>query len=59
MLDTLQEESFHWNLIFAIPLMANWLNLSSAYYYIIRHLSMIAHIIEIQISKFPNIEPGR
>ena len=45
---TQQEESFHWKLNFAIPLMTNLLNLNSAYHYIIRNLSMIACIIEIQ-----------
>ena len=48
----LLEENFHWNLSFAILLMANLLNLNSACYYIFRNLSMIAHIIEIQNSKY-------
>ena len=39
---TLQEDSFHWNLMFAFSLMANLLNLNSAYYYIFRKLSMIS-----------------
>ena len=47
--------------------MVNSLNLNSAYDFIYRNLSMIAYIIEIQKSKFPNIwfrefvqsEPGR
>ena len=34
--------------------MANSLNLKSASYYILRNLSMIAYIIEIQKSKFAN-----
>ena len=48
----LQHESYHWNLIFAISLMANSLNLNSAYFYIFRNLSMIAQMIEIQEYKF-------
>ena len=48
----LQHECFHWNLIFAISLMANSLNLNSAYFYIFRNLSMIAQMIEIQEYKF-------
>ena len=52
---TLREEDFHWNLNFAIPLMANSLNLNSANYYIFRNLSMIAYIIGIQKSKFAYI----
>ena len=48
---TLQEKNFHWILISAILLMANSLNLYSAYY-CVRNLSMIAYIIEIQKSKF-------
>ena len=35
----LQEESFHWNLNFAISLMANLINLNSIYYYIFGNLS--------------------
>ena len=42
---------------FAIFLMANWLNLNSAYYYIFRSLSMVAHIIDIQRSYFADILP--
>ena len=52
---TLQEEKFHWNLNFAISLMANSLNFNSAYYTSFRNLSIIAYIIEIQKSKFANI----
>ena len=44
---TLQEENFHWNLNFAFSLMANSLNLNSAYYYTFRNLSMKASMIEI------------
>ena len=53
-LTTLQEENFHWSLKFAFLLMANPLNLNSAYSYIFSNLSMIifsklkAYIIEIQ-----------
>ena len=46
---------FHWNLNFVILLMANSLNLDSAYYNFTNFL-MIAHIIKIQISKFVNIQ---
>ena len=46
--DTLQEPHFHWNLNFAISLMANSLNLNSAYNYVFRNLSMIAYMIEFQ-----------
>ena len=52
---TLQEENFHWNLNFAISLMANSRNLNSAHDNTLRNLSMIAYIIKIQISKFANI----
>ena len=38
-----KEENFHCNLNFAISLMANSLNLNTAYY-IFRNLSMIAYI---------------
>ena len=48
------EENFHWNLNFAISLMANWLNPDSAYYDIFRNLSTLAYMIEIHKSKFPN-----
>ena len=51
MFHTLQRETFHWNLNIAISLMANLLNLNSAYY-IFRNLSMIAYMTEIQKSKF-------
>ena len=44
---TLQEENFYWYLNFAFSLMANSLNLNSAYYYTFRNLSMIAYMIEI------------
>ena len=37
---------------FDILLIANSLNLNSAYYYIFRNLFMIAYITEIQRSKF-------
>ena len=36
--------------------MSNSLNLNSAYYYIFKNLLMIAFIIEIQKSKFANIQ---
>ena len=52
----LQDESFHWNLNFAISLMAKSLDLNSSNYYIFRNLSMIAYMIEIQESKFANIK---
>ena len=52
----LQDESFHWNLNFAISLMAKSLDLKSTYYCIFRNLSMIAYMIEIQESKFSNIK---
>ena len=52
---TLQEDSFHWNLIFAFSLMANSLNLNSAYNYIFRNPLLIAYTIHIQKSKFANI----
>ena len=55
-LSVLQDESFHWILNFAILLMANLLNLNSAYYHIFRNLSMMAYMIEIQESKFVNIK---
>ena len=53
--NALQEEHFYWILNFAISLMANSLNLNSAYYYIFRNLLMMANIIQIQKSKFANI----
>ena len=40
---TLQEENLNWNLNFAILLMANLLNLNSAYNYIFSNFSMIAY----------------
>ena len=40
---TIQDENFHWSLNFAISLMANLLNLNSAYYYIFRKLSIIVY----------------
>ena len=49
---TLQERNFHWILNCAILLTANSLNSNSAYYYILRNLSMIAYVFEIQKSKF-------
>ena len=60
-----QEENFNWN--FAISLMANLLNLKSAYNCIFRNLSMIANIIiiktselyNIQLREFDKFEPGR
>ena len=52
---TLNEENFCWNLSFAISLMANSLNLNSAYYSIFRNLSKIGYMIEGQKSKFANI----
>ena len=52
---TLVVENLHWNLNFAIWVMVNSLDFNSVYYYIFRNLSMIAFIIEIQKSKFPNI----
>ena len=42
---TLQEEYFHWNSNFTN---GKSVNLNSAYYYMLRSLSMIAYIIEIQ-----------
>ena len=54
-INTLQEEKFHRNSNFTISLIANSLNLSSAHYYIIRNLSMIVYMIEIQKSKLANI----
>ena len=49
---TLQDKNLNWNLNFAISL-----NLNSAYIYIFRDLSvsMVAHIIKTQKSKFANI----
>ena len=63
---TLEEEKFYWNLNFAISIMANSLNLDSAYYiyrnlsmiayhYSFRNLSMIAYTVEIQKSNFANV----
>ena len=46
----IQGESFHWNLTFAILLMADLLNLNSAYHHIFRNLSTIAYTIGIQNS---------
>ena len=45
---TLQEGNFHWNLNFAISLMANLLNLNSAYYYILRNLLMLAYTMNFK-----------
>ena len=56
-LNTLQGKHFHWILISNISLMAMSLNLNSAYYYIFRSLSMVAHIIDIQRSYFADILP--
>ena len=50
-----REENFHWNSNIVISLMANSLNLNSAYLKIFTNLSMIAYIIEFQKSKFANI----
>ena len=43
--------------MFAISLIANWLNMNSAYYYVFRTLSIIqvVYIVEIQKLKFANI----
>ena len=41
---TLQEENFYWNITFTISIVANSLNLNSAYYYIFRSLSMIGYL---------------
>ena len=42
---TLQEEIFYWNSNIAISLMANSANLNSAYYCILRNLSMTGYVI--------------
>ena len=55
-MSVLQDGSFHWNLKFAILLMAKSLDLNSADYYIFRNLSMTAQMIEIQESKFANVK---
>ena len=48
-MSTLEDESFHLNLSAVILLVANLLNLDSAYCQInYKNLSMIAYIIEIQ-----------
>ena len=52
---TLQEESFHWNLNFAISPMADSLNFSSATWKIFKNPSMLAYITKIQKSKLANI----
>ena len=52
---TLREENSHWNLSFAISLLANSLNLNSVYYYIYGRISMRGYIIEIQKQKLANI----
>ena len=52
---TLQEGKFHWNINFAISLMANSLNLNSTYLKIFKIFSMIAYTIEVLRSKFSNI----
>ena len=46
---------FSLELNIAILLMANLLNLNFAYNSIFRNLTMIAHIIKFQISKFANV----
>ena len=51
---TLQGESFHWNLNFAILLTA--INLMADNYIIFRKLSMITYITEIQKTKLADIE---
>ena len=38
---TLQEEYFHWNLNFAVSLLATMLNLNSAFYFVFKNLPMI------------------
>ena len=43
------------NVNFAISLLANWLNLNSAYYEIFSNLSMIAYIFEIQKQNSTNL----
>ena len=52
-----QEKKIYWNLNLAISLMADLLNLNSAYYYyyIFRNLSMTVYIIGIQKSALANI----
>ena len=53
---TQTEKKIYWNLNFAISLMADLLNLNSAYYYyIFRNLSMTVYIIGIQKSALANI----
>ena len=42
--------NIHWNLNFAISLIANSLNFNFAYYYIFKNLLVIAYTIEIQQS---------
>ena len=44
----LQKENFHWNLNFAISLMADSLNFNSANYYILENLLMMAYITKSQ-----------
>ena len=53
---TLLEKNFHWNVNFAISLMANCQNLNSGYFYIFRNLSMTAYITEIQKSNLADIQ---
>ena len=45
---TLQEGNFHWNLNFAISLMANLLHLNSAYYHILRNVLMLANTVNFK-----------
>ena len=52
---TIHEENFHWNFNFAILLMENSLSLNIAHLKIFINLSMIAYVIQIRKSKFPNI----
>ena len=49
-LRTLQGVSFHWNLSFPISLMVSSLNFNSVNYRILKNLSMMAYITEIQNS---------
>ena len=55
LLHYLRGVNFHWNLGFAISLMADSLTLNSAYYYIFKYFSMIADMTETQKSGFANI----
>ena len=51
---TLQKENFHWNINFAILLMANLLNFNFASYLIFKKFSMMAYITKIPMTKFAN-----